>query len=191
MKIFNDLTDISHIETPLAIALGTFDGIHIGHRTILEGAAAEARHAGIQSGCYCFSNIPKEFLSSRAGENPNGIFRLCSEDEKMELLNKIGFDFVFSVPFDEQTMSVSADFFVKNILIEKLNAKVICCGFNYTFGRNAEGNTARLTSIASQHGARVKVYDPVYLDGVLVSSTAIRNYIKSGDLTLAHRMLGR
>lgn len=109
----------------------------------------------------------------------------------MELLNKIGFDFVFSVPFDEQTMSVSADFFVKNILIEKLNAKVICCGFNYTFGRNAEGNTARLTSIASQHGARVKVYDPVYLDGVLVSSTAIRNYIKTGDLTLAHRMLGR
>lgn len=190
MKIFNDLKDISHLETPLAVALGTFDGVHIGHRVILEGTVAEASHAGIQSGCYCFSNIPKEFLSLRAGKSPDGIFRLCSEDEKMELLNKIGFDFVFSVPFDEQTMSVSADFFVKNTLIEKLNAKVICCGFNYTFGRNAEGNTALLTSVASQYGTQARVYDPVYLDGVLVSSTAIRNCIKAGDLTLAHKMLG-
>ncbi len=88
-------------------------------------------------------------------------------------------------------MSVSADFFAKNILIEKLNAKVICCGFNYTFGRNAEGNTALLTSIASQYGTQARVYDPVYLDGVLVSSTAIRNCIKAGDFTLAHKMLGR
>lgn len=109
----------------------------------------------------------------------------------MELLSEIGLDYVFSVPFDEGTMSVKAEEFVIGTLIHKLNAGLICCGFNYTFGQGAEGTTNMLSAIASQYGVDVNVHAPVYVDGHLVSSTAIRGLLESGGEQLAHKMLGR
>ena len=190
MTIFHSIDDVT-TDSPLAIALGTFDGIHIGHRRILEDAVSEAKRLGIKSACYCFSNIPKEYLSRLSGKQPGSLRRLCAEDEKMEILRSIGLDYVFSVPFDERTMSVSAEEFVRDTLIQKLHARVICCGFNYTFGRCAQGTTDLLRQIAAEYGAEVRVQPPVYTEGHLVSSTAIRTLLNNGDLKMAHKMLGR
>ncbi|MBQ3370758.1 MAG: FAD synthetase family protein [Mogibacterium sp.] len=191
MIIYHDIDEAPRMGAPLAIALGTFDGIHMGHRVILEDAVSEARRRGIRSACYCFSNIPKAFIQSRSGKPHEKLIRLSSEKEKLDILREIGFDYVFSVPFDEKTMSMPAESFVRDTLIGKLNAKVICCGFNYTFGRKAEGNTTLLKEIASQYGVDVRVHDPVYYEGSLVSSTVIRALLKSGNEELAHKMLKR
>jgi riboflavin kinase/FMN adenylyltransferase len=191
MTVFQDIDKFPGIDTPLSIALGTFDGVHLGHRVILEDAVSEAKHRGIKSACYCFSNILKDFIRSRSGKSYERLLRLSSEKEKLDILDRIGFDYVFSVPFNEKTMSVPAESFVKDTLIRKLHARVICCGFNYTFGRNAEGNTSSLKDIAAEYGVDVRVHDPVYYEGNLVSSTAIRALLKSGNNSLAHKMLGR
>ena len=130
----------------------------------------------MKAACYTFSNIPKDYLRN-TGNGREKIIRISTEEEKFRALEKVGMDDVFSVPFDRKTMSVSAEEFVKETLAEKLNAGLLCCGFNYTFGRNAEGNADRLRLEAAKYGTREIVQDAVYVEGKIVSSTRIRELL--------------
>lgn len=187
MNIFRSIDDVI-IEEPLAVALGTFDGIHLGHRLILERTVKEARDTGLKSCCFTFSDIPRAVLNKQKGSHK--IIKLSSDEEKLEKLEEIGFDYVVIIPFDKHIMDVSAENFVSDILVRRLNAKTVCCGFNYTYGKKASGDVDTLKRDGCEYGLKVIVQDAVYADGEVISSTSIRHLLETGDAETIRKMLG-
>ena len=190
MQIFKSIDELS-IEDELVVALGTFDGVHIGHLEILQDAISEARKHGYKSACYTFSNHPMNFLRRLEYTDEGSVRLLCSEEQKLEILENLGFDYVINVPFDATTMNMRALDFIDDILYEKLHAKIVCCGFNYSFGVRAEGNVEILTEEGQKLGMQVRAHDAVKYDGKIVSSTAVRSLVREGNFELANKYLGR
>lgn len=190
MQIFNSHDDI-RIERQSVVALGNFDGVHIGHRVILEDAIRIAGETGAKAVCYTFSNHPVNFFRKRAGREDECIKLICTEEKKLAMLEKMGFDVVINVPFDEQTMSMRALTFIDEILDGKCHAAAVCCGFNYSFGVKAEGNVDFLIEECTKRGIDVHVHDAVEIDGKVVSSTEIRRLIAEGDMEKCNALLGR
>lgn len=173
------------------VALGNFDGIHIGHRKILEDAVRIAKERGCFAVCYTFSNHPDNFFLKRAGKEDKCIKLICTEEDKLEMLEKLGFDYVANIPFDEETMSMRAKSFIHDILKDKLKATCVCCGFNYSFGVRAEGNTGLLRDECSSLGIDVNIHNAVMIGDTVVSSTEIRGQISRGEMDLCKIFLGR
>ncbi len=189
MKIINSLENLN-IEGKTSVALGNFDGIHIGHQKIMHNAI-EAAGGRLQSLCFTFSNHPFNFILDRDASDPAAIKLICSEKEKIKLIEEMGFDMLVNVPFDENIMTMRAHDFFDSILIHKLNADFISVGFNYTYGARAEGNTDMLTGSCENAGIGITVEDAVKIDGNIVSSTLIREMIKAGNMEMAKLYLGR
>lgn len=190
MQIINSLHDIK-IKEKTAVALGNFDGIHIGHMVILEDALKSAKEKGLRSVCYTFANHPFNFIMNRDENDPDGIKLICTEDQKIRMLDELGFDYLVNVPFDEEIMTMRAKPFIDDVLIRDMNAEVICVGFNYTFGARAEGKPEMLIEECGRVGVEVRVHDAVYYEGNVVSSTLIRKTVEAGDMELAAAYLGR
>lgn len=190
MQIFSKHEDIL-IDGNSVVALGNFDGIHIGHRTILEDAVRIARERGVSAVCYTFSNHPVNFFMKRAGRESECIKLICTEDDKLVMLEELGFDAVANIPFDETTMSMRASSFIHDILNKRLNAVCVCCGFNYTFGVKAEGNIDYLRSECSKLGIDVSIHNAVKIGNTVVSSTEVRGQIARGEMDVCKEFLGR
>lgn len=190
MQIFNSLEEIN-INDKTAVALGNFDGIHIGHKIILDSALEASKEKGIKSLCYTFSNHPFNFIMNRDENDPDGIKLICTEEQKIRMLEEMGFDILVNVPFDEDMMKMSAIDFIEKILIGRLNTAVVCVGFNYTFGARAMGKPAMLKEAGEEHGFEVNIHDAVILDDKVVSSTLIRETIADGNMDMTARYLGR
>ena len=171
------LTDFHEKET--AVALGTFDGLHIGHQQILNNA----KESGLPVVAYSFANIPAAYFGRQ-------IRSLMTKEEKIGGFRDFGVDYLMLVPFDEQIMNMSARDFL-DFLYYKLNARVISCGFNYTFGRKAEGNPEFLETYCREKGIRAVIAEPVMMGENTVSSTHIRKALTDGDIRLVNSMLGR
>lgn len=190
MQIFTSIDDI-RIEEKTAVALGNFDGIHIGHAEILKCALESARDKGLKSLCYTFSNHPFNFIMHREATDPEATKLICAEDDKIAMLEDMGFDYLVNVPFDEVTMKMHAHDFFEGILVKKLNAAVISVGFNYTYGTRAEGKVEDLMVEGATNGIEVHVHDAVMYGNQVVSSTLIRQTIAAGDMAKAEVLLGR
>ena len=189
MKIINSLENLN-IDEKTSVALGNFDGVHVGHQKIMENAL-EAADGDMQTLCFTFSNHPFNFIMDRDVTDPAAVKLICSEEDKIELIEGMGFDILVNVPFDETIMKMRAHEFFKSILIDKLNAGHISVGFNYTYGARAEGKTDMLIEQCAEAGIGIYVQDAVKVDGKIVSSTLIREVIKEGNMELAYRYLGR
>ncbi len=190
MQIITSLEDIKLTEKS-AVALGNFDGIHVGHRTILEGALRYAEEHDVLSVCYTFSNHPVNFFKARSGKLNDELKLICTEDDKLRILEEMGFDVVVNVEFNDHIADMRAITFIHDILGERLDAAAVFCGFNYTFGIKAEGNVKLLKEECTKLGIDVFVHDAVELDGQVVSSTLIRKLIAAGDMGFLNRCLGR
>lgn len=190
MQIINSLDDIK-IEERTAIALGNFDGIHLGHRVILEDAIRVAAERGLKSVCYTFSNHPFNFIMNRDENDPDGIKLICTEEQKIGMLEEMGFDILVNVPFDEEMMIMKAISFIEDVLVRRLKAATVCVGFNYSFGARAEGKPEMLIKEGLKHDIDVRVHDAVAVDGKIVSSTLIRRTIAEGDMETVALYLGR
>lgn len=167
-----------------AIALGNFDGIHIAHQKLIKEMVEDAKKTGLKSGILLFNTHTRALLE---GKSPS---LLSSNEQKMEILGDLGIEIVYTIDFDQELMQLSPDEFVKNILVEKLNVKSLCVGFDYRFGFKASGNVEILKELGIKYGFKVIVIDPIYRDNV-VSSTRIRNYIREGKIQDANELLGR
>ncbi len=189
MKIISSLENLN-IEEKTSVALGNFDGVHIGHQKIMENAL-EAADWSMQTLCFTFSNHPFNFIMDRDPCDPAALKLICSEEDKIALIENMGFDILVNVPFDEQIMTMRAHDFFQSILIDKFNAGYISVGFNYTYGARAEGKTDMLEKECASAGIGVKIEDAVKVDGKIVSSTLIREMIKEGNMETAQRYLGR
>ena len=190
MQIFTSLDEI-RINDKTSVALGNFDGIHVGHIEILKNALDVAKEKGFKSLCYTFSNHPFNFIMRRDESEPEALKLICSEEDKIAMLEEMGFDYLVNVPFDELTMTMHAHDFFEDILVNKLNAAVISVGFNYSYGTRAEGKAEDLVAEGTAKGIAVHVHDAVTYGDQVVSSTLIRETIAGGDMAKVEALLGR
>ena len=185
MKIFNSINEIENIE-PTALALGNFDGIHLGHKALIETTVNSARSQGIKPAVFTFANHPRNII---AGENI--VKNIIYFDEKAKIIKDLGVDYLFNIPFDLELMNMTPKEFVENLLIKRFNMKSGYCGFNYRFGKNAAGTPETLKEFGKNHNFSIDVLDPVIIDGQIVSSTLIRELITEGKVVMCLKYLGR
>ena len=165
-------------------ALGFFDGVHGAHSRILSECVRYARAHNLKCVALTFEKSPAEYFGKK-------IQYLTELSHKKELMQALGVDEVVVLPCNEETLSLSPEDFIDKILIGRLNAKALFCGFNYTFGKNAEGNTIVLTALCKERNVDVNVMPCMTDDGVTVSSSEIRIALSKGDIELAAKLLTR
>ena len=168
---------------PAVIALGMFDGVHLGHRALMSRLQEEAKLLHAIPAVYTFSNHPLEVLG--------GSVRLLSGiRERNMLLRSLGAEELESVPFTREMASLSPEAFV-DLLSAKWDVRGLVVGYNYTCGDRGAGTPETLREIGKRRGFSVSVVEPVLLEGEPVSSTRIREAVERGDITLANRLLKR
>lgn len=171
-------------EMPIVLALGMFDGVHVGHQRLLKRAVELARQRGASPTMMTFSEHPNLFIPGK--EAP---MLLTTVREKAMLACDNGIKQMLLVSFDEDFCSLSPERFMDDYILS-LNVSAVVCGYNYRFGRNAEGDAALLMQYLAKNGIDVFVEDKVSVDGILVNSTLIRNMVLQGDILYANKLLG-
>lgn len=185
MKIFNSLDEIKNIKETV-VALGNFDGVHKGHQELIRRTVKSARMAGLKSAVFTFANHPRNVL---AGEHV--IKNILYLEEKAEIIKSLGVDYLFSLEFTSEIQHLSAEEFIKVLLIDALKMKEAYCGFNYHFGYHADGNPEKLMKAGLENGFGIHVLEPYLIDGNLVSSTFIRKLIADGRVAECKKYMGR
>ncbi len=166
------------------VTIGNFDGVHLGHRKILERLRAKADELKVPTMLICFEPQPKEFFHAF-----NAPARLTRFREKVELLDQHGIDYVLCFKFDERTRSMSADSFV-DVLVSQIQVSALFVGDDFRFGADRGGDFALLSSMGDAHGFQVTDMFSLTQDDLRVSSTRIRECLISGDFTEAEALLG-
>ena len=167
-----------------AVALGCFDGVHIGHTKIIKSMVEEAKKSALCPIVWSFQAPPKSYFS-----NEPAIITPLSQ--KRKLIRELGAEMLISTNFNEKIASLSPNDFFEDILIGCLNAKHVFCGFNYRFGKGGSGDVNLLAKLCEKHGIKLTVFDEIKLGAVSVSSSAVRSYLLAGDIENAQKMLGR
>lgn len=181
MEIVRELKIIPN----LSLALGFFDGLHLGHQAVIGNAVSFARQNGIKSAVVTFSNHP--FCYLRGGKAPKYIL---TNSDKYKMLEKLGVDYVVELEFDE-IKSLTAQDYVENVLVKYFSPQFITSGLHHHFGSCRSGNSELLTKLKSRYDYEYKPVHEILQNGVKISSTSIRNFIENGEIKLAENMLGR
>jgi len=171
---------------PVALTIGNFDGVHLGHRAMLELLDGAARERRLRSCVMSFEPHPREFFSPDQAPT-----RLTSLREKLELLAQAGIDQVHVRRFDYDFARVTAEEFIDKVLVDGLGVRWVLVGDDFRFGARRQGDVAMLQDAGRRNGFEVAQMQSVSVDGVRVSSTAVRERLARGDLTGAARLLGR
>ena len=184
MKIIKDINEIEklHMENTV-IALGKFDGVHRGHRNIMERLVRE-KNKGYTSLIFTFSGNPKYADKSICEE------KIFTEKEQMLVYEKTGIDIIIVYPLNSGILNMSAEAFVKKILVDMLGVKKIICGENFRFGKYRTGDTDTLKMCGAEYGFETEVTDMLSENGRIISSTVIKELIREGRLEEAGKMLG-
>lgn len=185
MKTFNSIEEIRDIE-PCCIALGNFDGVHAGHQALILKAVEKAKQRNMKSGVFSFSSHPKNLFAGR-----NIVKNIIYQEEKAALIEKLGVDYLFNVPFTRMICQMEPVEFIDELLVDRMQMKEAFCGFNYRFGYKAAGNPGILRGEGKKKGFHVYEIPPVIIDGDVVSSTLIRGLIKAGEMEECEKYLGR
>jgi len=169
------------------ITVGTFDGVHRGHRDVIERLVAKAHLLKIPSVLVTFEPHPLEVVNPAAAP-----LVLTTHDEKQEVIAETGLDYLAVMPFTTELAAYSAEDFVERILRRCFRMRELLIGYDHGFGRQRAGNVDVLRTLGERDGFRVEVVDPVStVDGHSVSSTSIRRAVAGGDLDRAAASLGR
>ena len=178
-----------------AVTIGNFDGVHRGHRALLERVTGKARELKIDSCVLTFEPHPREFFAGgQAGgdaeKRASSPARLTRLRDKLELMAAAGVDRVHVSRFDARFASLSAGDFVENVLVRGLGTRWLAVGRDFRFGKGRAGDYATLEAAAGRYDFRLESVADVMLDGERVSSSAVRAALQSGDLRRAERLLG-
>ncbi len=164
-------------QQPCALALGTFDGLHLGHQAVIKAALQEGE-SPLEPAVFTFRR------------SPSGERLVMLGTDKARLLEEMGVKKMYSMDFSE-LKSMEAEAFVQEVLFARLNARRLCCGADFRFGRGKAGDAALLERLCAQAGAELAVRSPVEREGEKISSTRIRQAVSAGDMPQASRLLGR
>lgn len=185
MEIITSLDDgIKNKYPATVIALGTFDGLHLGHADVIHTARAYAQSCGLKLAVFTFSNHPLALI------RPDLVpVRIISPEEKIKLLAACGVDYLINIPFTEEFAALSPDEFLARL--KHFNYRCLVVGENFTYGFLGSGKTETLERSGKKDGFEVIVRPLVKMNGNVVSSTGIRNLIQAGHIEHANLMLGR
>jgi riboflavin kinase/FMN adenylyltransferase len=172
-------------QQPVALTIGNFDGVHLGHQALLNGVCAAAKERGLQTAVMIFEPHPREFFTPQQAPP-----RLTSLREKLEFFSAAGIDRVHVCRFNTHFALMSAADFI-NHLHENLHARFVLIGDDFRFGSGRSGDFALMEEIGSRQGFKVQALPTVSCDGVRISSTAVRAALQAGQLSEANSYLGR
>ncbi len=184
MKIINS-TDLINSNTEYGIGLGNFDGVHRAHEFLITELVSECKKRNIKSMIYTFRRHPGNVLDNEK------IKLISSLERRIERFRELEIDCLCLVDFTEEFSKISANLFVKKILKEKYNVKLVVTGFNYKFGKGGKGNTDRLIKLSGELDFDVVIVPPVMLENKIISSSLIREKISEGKMESVRNMLGR
>jgi riboflavin kinase/FMN adenylyltransferase len=168
------------------LAIGNFDGIHLGHQAIIRAAVQRAAKTGHVATALTFDPSPRRVLRPESAP-----LRLSTNAQRMDWFGTAGLEAAVVLPFTLDLARLSPEEFVEQILVRGLHVRAVLVGENFHFGHKQAGNVALLRELGVRHGFAVEIIPPVALDGEIVSSTAIRREIAAGGVTHAARLLGR
>lgn len=185
MQIHHSISSFNLTEKPTVVTLGTFDGVHVGHKTIIDRLITVAEQKNEESVILTFHPHPRIVLQK--GSN---IKLLTVLEEKKELLHKTGIDHLIIEPFTEAFSRLTAVDFVRDILVNKLHLNTLVIGYDHHFGRNREGNFEQLEELSKLYGFDVIEIPAKDIKNIAVSSTKIRNALNEGNIVKANNYLG-
>jgi riboflavin kinase/FMN adenylyltransferase len=185
MVVFHGLSDPRLRPRPAAVAVGNFDGLHLGHRKILSRLCRLARERGLRSLVLTFEPHPERALGRRS------VRMIDTPGQRLTRLRGTCVDAVVVIPFDRAFARLGARAFVRDVLRDRLGAREVIVGRGFRFGRGRRGDTALLTRLGRAAGIGVHTVAPACLGGLTVSSTAVRGLLGRGRVGPAARMLGR
>jgi riboflavin kinase / FMN adenylyltransferase len=183
MVVYQGYDDL-RLKNPV-VTLGFFDGVHQGHRYLLDKVVSNAREAGGESVVVTFYPHPRRVLSDMSD-----LSYLTSMDEKKILLDKAGVDVLIVVPFTHEFSNKEACEFVKEVLVERIGMKQLVVGYNHRFGKDGSGNYSTLSDCAIKYGFRLEKVKGFSSNDGKISSTIIREALLMGELEKANRLLG-
>lgn len=185
MKIYSNISEFSSVKRPI-VTTGTFDGVHFGHRKIIDRLTEIAKKNDGESVILTFSPHPRMVLFP----NDHGLQLLNTLEEKKVLLEKAGVQHLIVHPFDKEFSRTTSIQFVRDILVNQLSTHKLVIGYDHHFGRNREGSFEHLKEFAPLYGFEVEEIPVQLLDDVSVSSTKIRKALQNGEVNLANDYLG-
>lgn len=180
---------LEELEKPLrnpVLTIGNFDGVHKGHLALFGKVKERAESIGGQSAVMTFDPHPAKVMMPE-----NSPLLITPTHQKLKLIEEAGIDVVFCLSFNKEFAAISAQDFVRTILVAKIGVKELVVGYDYAFGYAREGNISLLREMGDRLGFAVHVVEPVRLDHTLVSSTSIRKMVQEGNLSGAKDLLGR
>jgi riboflavin kinase / FMN adenylyltransferase len=183
MKVVSSLSDAA-LKAPSVLSIGNFDGIHLGHRAILDRVVQRALELGVRPTAMTFDPHPIRVLTPE--KSPKLIGTL---DQRLRLIEQAGIELTFVAKFDQAFAALTADEFIEQYIVGGLHARAICVGSNFNFGAGGRGNVETLR----RHSSELEIIEvpPVTVRGVVVSSTHIRKLVQLGRVSQACRLLGR
>jgi len=181
MEIIKDITKVQWNKT--SVTLGKFDGVHLGHRMLMENVIA-AKKNGCTPTVFTFDKFPSQFLRQEA------VTSILVEEEKEQLLEDLGIERYVLFPFHEQTASMEPEDFVEEILVKTMKVQELFVGADFRFGKGRKGNAAMLEKLSKKHDFLFKAVDKRVYHGAEVSSSRIRDCIVNGEMEDAAAMLG-
>lgn len=184
MKITENFNG-TNSQKPLALSIGMFDGVHLGHQSIIKKLNIISANKNLESGILTFWPHPRTVF------NPNDDLKLLNTiDEKKYLLQNNGLQHLFLKEFDKDFRNLTGEEFVKQILVEKLQVKHLIIGYDHTFGKNRSGDFSLLKKMGPELGFEVEQVEAVSYKDLNISSTQIRNSLSNGEILSANEMLG-
>jgi len=187
MQLVRTYTEVPESARSAVVALGNFDGVHLGHQAVIGEARRLAGQSGAPSGVMTFAPHPRRFFRP---DDP--LFELTPAHAKRRRIEALGIDILYLMAFDAEFAAISAEDFAGRVLADGLGARHLVVGYDFVFGRGRAGNVELLRSLGKKHGFGVKVIDAVAgPDGAVYSSTVIREHLRAGRVREAAALLGR
>ncbi len=183
--LFERLSDVD-VNVPVALTIGTFDGVHLAHHALIATARSRAAEIGGKSAVLTFQNHPREVVHPEHAPK-----LLTTWPVKRELIINEGVDILVGIPFDEELSHIEAREFVLRTIAERFHARVVISGPDFHFGRGGEGNKTTLNSMSTELGFQYECQEPILKDGTKLSSTRIRGLLNDGNVKEAAALLGR
>lgn len=186
MKLVRTISDIPQTDKPIVLAMGCFDGVHIGHRKVIATAVEQAGARGGEAWVFTFNPHPAKVLSPETAPP-----LISAETCRLRQLEALGVHGVIAIPFDKNFAHTEPEQFLTNLWKQLPTLSGVVCGTDWSFGYKARGKFQVLETLCAEHGITATAVPPVLYDEEKISSTHIRQAVRAGDIPLAEQMLGR
>jgi len=186
METLRSISELAHLPGPIFLAIGVFDGVHLGHQSVISTSTSHARSADGTPVVITFDPHPLKVLRPH-----NAPHLLTATQHKIGLIRDLGVEHLLVIIFDKNFAATSPETFIEQLVMHSNPLGEICIGHEWSFGKDRRGNLDLLKKLGAQFNFNVVAIPPVKMDGAVVSSTAIRQAVEKGDLATAAAMLGR